>query len=40
MIIAIEASSLPWEERVNEKLGVALYRKNLFTDPETGMEYD
>jgi len=38
MITAIEASSLPWEERFNEKLGVALYRKNLFTDPETGME--
>jgi quercetin dioxygenase-like cupin family protein len=38
MITAIDASSLPWEERFNEKLGAALYRKNLFTDPETGME--
>jgi quercetin dioxygenase-like cupin family protein len=38
MITAIGASSLPWEERYNEKLGVALYRKNLFTDPETGIE--
>lgn len=38
MITAIDANSLPWEERFNEKLRAALYRKNLFTDPETGME--
>ena len=38
MITAIDANSLPWEERFNEKIGRALYRKNLFTDAETGME--
>src|SRR6202042_3510460 len=38
MISTIESSSLPWEERFNEKIGANLYRKNLFTDPETGME--
>jgi quercetin dioxygenase-like cupin family protein len=38
MITVIEANSLPWEERFNEKIGRALYRKNLFTDAETGME--
>jgi quercetin dioxygenase-like cupin family protein len=34
----VESGSLPWEERFNEKLGVSLYRKNLITDPGTGME--
>ena len=38
MITAIKTSSLPWEERFNQTIGAALYRKNLFTDPETGME--
>ena len=38
MITAVAASSLPWEERFNETIGAALYRKNLFTDPDTGME--
>jgi quercetin dioxygenase-like cupin family protein len=28
----------PWEERFNEKLGRALFRKMLYTDPESGME--
>jgi quercetin dioxygenase-like cupin family protein len=36
--IAIDANSLPWEERFNEKIGRALYRKNLIEDPDTGME--
>jgi quercetin dioxygenase-like cupin family protein len=35
---AIDANSLPWEERFNEKIGRALYRKNLIEDPDTGME--
>ena len=35
---AIRTDDLPWEERFNEKLGRALFRKNLHTDPETGME--
>jgi quercetin dioxygenase-like cupin family protein len=37
-LIAIDTASLAWEERFNEKLGRALYRKNLITDPDTGME--
>jgi quercetin dioxygenase-like cupin family protein len=35
---AIDTNALPWEERFNEKLGRALYRKNLIEDPDTGME--
>jgi quercetin dioxygenase-like cupin family protein len=38
MITAIDTNSLPWQERFNEKIGCALYRKNLFEDPDTGME--
>src|SRR5436305_13146399 len=38
MITAIKTSSLPWEERFNQTVGAALFRKNLYTDPETGME--
>lgn len=37
-MMAIDTRALPWEERFNEKLGRALYRKNLVVDPETGME--
>ncbi|MEX2263332.1 MAG: cupin domain-containing protein [Bryobacteraceae bacterium] len=37
-LIAIDTRALPWEERFNEKIGRALYRKNLLEDPETGME--
>ena len=37
-LIAIDTAALPWEERFNEKLGRALYRKELVIDPETGME--
>ncbi len=37
-LTAIDTRSLPWEERFNEKIGAALYRKNLIEDPETGME--
>ena len=37
-MIAIDTQALQWEERFNEKLGRALYRKNLVTDPDTGME--
>ncbi|MGH9719605.1 MAG: cupin domain-containing protein [Bryobacteraceae bacterium] len=37
-LIAIDANTQPWEERFNEKLGRALYRKNLMQDPDTGME--
>lgn len=37
-LTAIDTGSLPWEERFNEKIGRALYRKNLIEDPDTGME--
>lgn len=37
-LIAIDANAQPWEERFNEHLGRALYRKNLVTDEDTGME--
>lgn len=35
---ATDSARLPWQERFNEKLGRSLYRKELYTDPETGME--
>src|SRR6266702_4679985 len=35
--VAIDASALPWEERFHEKVGKAIFRKELFSDPETGM---
>ena len=37
-LTVVDSNSLPWEERFNERIGRSLYRKNLFTDPETGME--
>ncbi|HTX52645.1 MAG TPA: cupin domain-containing protein [Candidatus Baltobacteraceae bacterium] len=37
-VFAFDPAALPWEERFNEKIGRALYRKNLITDSETGME--
>jgi hypothetical protein len=37
-LVVVDTTVLPWEERFNEKLGRALYRKNLVTDPDTGME--
>ena len=36
--ISFDTNALPWEERFNEKIGRALYRKNLIEDPDTGME--
>ena len=35
-LIAIDTHAMPWEERFNERIGRALFRKELFTDPETG----
>jgi quercetin dioxygenase-like cupin family protein len=37
-LLAIDTADIPWEERFNERIGRALYRKELFTDSETGME--
>jgi quercetin dioxygenase-like cupin family protein len=36
--IAIDTQKIPWQERFNEKLGRALFRKDLLNDPETGAE--
>ena len=38
MIYAKDSTQLPWQERFNERLGRNLNRKDLYTDPETGME--
>ena len=35
-LIAIDTQTMPWEERFNERIGRALFRKELYTDPETG----
>src|SRR5687768_16003455 len=35
---AVDAAQMPWQERFNEKLGRALFRKDLYADPESGME--
>ena len=35
---AIDTADQPWEERFNERIGRALFRKNLYTDPDSGME--
>jgi quercetin dioxygenase-like cupin family protein len=37
-LFSIDAGALAWEERFVEALGKTLYRKNLFADPDTGME--
>ena len=37
-MIAVDTAALPWQERFNEKLSRALFRKELYTDPDTGME--
>ena len=37
-LISIDTNSMPWEERFNDRIGRALFRKNLMEDPETGME--
>jgi quercetin dioxygenase-like cupin family protein len=34
---AVNANDLPWEERFNDKAGGAILRKELFSDPDTGM---
>jgi len=35
---AIDTTTQPWEERFNEKIGRALFRKMLYTDPDNGAE--
>ena len=35
---ALDVAAMPWQERFNEKIGRTLYRKDLYTDPDSGME--
>jgi quercetin dioxygenase-like cupin family protein len=35
---SVDTSEQPWEERYNEKIGKAILRKKLYTDPDTGAE--
>jgi quercetin dioxygenase-like cupin family protein len=35
---AIDTAAVPWEERFNERIGRALFRKVLYTDPDNGAE--
>ena len=35
--VTVDTGTMPWEERPNERIGRALYRKELFADPETGV---
>ena len=37
-MIAIDTSTMPWEERYMEALGKSNFRKLLLQDPDTGME--
>jgi quercetin dioxygenase-like cupin family protein len=37
-MIAFDTSSMPWEERFKEEIGLSLYRKLLMVDKDTGME--
>lgn len=37
-LIAVDSNAMPWEERFNDRIGRALYRKELFIDQDTGME--
>lgn len=34
--LAIDTGSIPWEERFREEIGKNIFRKLLFTEPETG----
>ncbi len=37
-LVAFDVKALPWQERFNEHLGRTIYRKDLVTDADTGME--
>ena len=36
-LVVVDANGIPWAEVFNDKIGRALLRKELFTDPETGV---
>jgi quercetin dioxygenase-like cupin family protein len=35
--LAIDTTQMPWEERFSDQIGKAIFRKELFSDPDTGM---
>src|SRR5437870_12152892 len=35
--LAIDTKTIPWDENFNDHVGRSLFRKELFSDPETGM---
>jgi quercetin dioxygenase-like cupin family protein len=37
-LTVVDSSAIPWEERPNERIGRPLFRKELFIDPDTGIE--
>ena len=37
-LTVVDTNTSPWEERFNERIGRALFRKDLYTDSETGAE--
>lgn len=37
-LTVVDTNKVPWEERFNEKIGRALFRKNLHTDLESAVE--
>ena len=37
-LTAIDVNALPWEARYNEPTGRTLHRKEIFQDPDTGMQ--
>ena len=36
-LVVVDANGVPWAEVFNDRIGRALFRKELFTDPETGV---
>lgn len=36
-LFSVDAKQLPWEDVFNEHVGAAILRKELFSDPDTGM---
>jgi quercetin dioxygenase-like cupin family protein len=36
-LVVVDTKGIPWAEVFNDRIGRALFRKDLFTDPETGV---
>ncbi len=37
-LTVVDTNAVPWQERFNERIGRALFRKDLYTDPQNGAE--